>query len=498
VTVASVEREVKLAVDAGFELPAVDGLVQLAEQRLRTVYVDAQDLRLARWGISLRCRTGEDAADARWTVKLPALDGGEGSDDGQALARTEVTVDAPASTVPDELAHLVRAHVRGALLVPVAVLESCRRRWLLPGVAEIDDDDVTVLDGERVVRCFRELEVELLPDADGAVASPIVERLVAAGARPAAAASKLAQALGDAAAAPPDVVVPVVGAKATLAEVARAAIASGAVRLLRHDPGVRLGDDIEDVHQARVATRRLRSDLQTFAAAFGDEPGGVAWLRDELRWIGGCLGEVRDADVLLERFASISPPAPAVPPTVVRRLQDQRAQARAALLSAMDGDRYVVLVSSLVDAANGRLLRDGPMAGRRASGVLADVVHAQWRRLRRAHKALGADPEDAALHELRIRAKRARYASEASAAVLGKPATRFAKALAGLQGVLGDFQDAVVAEAWLTGAAKASSPAVAFACGLLVARERAEQAAARRDWVGAWDGVVAARKRWSS
>ena len=81
------------------------------------------------------------------------------------------------------------------------------------------------------------------------------------------------------------------------------------IRLLRHDPGVRLGIDIEDVHQARVATRRLRSDLRTFQPLL-DEAWADA-LRDELRWLGAELGRVRDAEVLRDRLRAAATTLPA-------------------------------------------------------------------------------------------------------------------------------------------------------------------------------------------
>ena len=63
---------------------------------------------------------------------------------------------------------------------------------------------------------------------------------------------------------------------------------------------VRLGEDPEDIHQFRVATRRLRSDLRTFAELFPTE--WVAGLRAELAWIGDRIGPVRDTDVLAGRL----------------------------------------------------------------------------------------------------------------------------------------------------------------------------------------------------
>jgi CHAD domain-containing protein len=100
--------------------------------------------------------------------------------------------------------------------------------------------------------------------------------------------------------------------------------------------------------------------------------------------------------------------------------------------------------------------------------------------------ALGAEPADAALHEVRIRAKRLRYACEAVATAVGKPAETLARAAADLQGVLGDFQDAIVAEAWLRTASTRATTAQALAAGQLIARQRDEAARSRATWNESW------------
>lgn len=61
------------------------------------------------------------------------------------------------------------------------------------------------------------------------------------------------------------------------------------------ESGVRRGDDPEELHAMRTATRRLRADLRAVREIF--EPDEVARLRGELRWLGATLGAVRDADV---------------------------------------------------------------------------------------------------------------------------------------------------------------------------------------------------------
>ena len=101
--------------------------------------------------------------------------------------------------------------------------------------------------------------------------------------------------------------------------------------------------------------------------------------------------------------------------------------------------------------------------------------------------ALDKDPDDEALHAVRIPTKRARYASEAVAPVLGKRARAFAAAAADLQDALGEHHDAVVAEHWLRDWARASrSVPGAFAAGELAGLERAAADRAKRRWRKTW------------
>ena len=89
----------------------------------------------------------------------------------------------------------------------------------------------------------------------------------------------------------------------SVGEVVRLALGTDAARLLASDPIARIGEDPEGVHQARVATRRLRSHLATFAPVLrrGARPSGST---SDLRWLGRSLGIVRDLDVLRGRFAA--------------------------------------------------------------------------------------------------------------------------------------------------------------------------------------------------
>lgn len=182
------------------------------------------------------------------------------------------------------------------------------------------------------------------------------------------------------------------------------------------------------------------------------------------------------------------------PVPVLASLRVERAEALSELLAALRGDRYVELLDRLVAAAA------EPALTAEAAGPAAEVVPAlvrkPWRSLECAVGALGKRPEDAALHDVRIQAKRCRYAAEAAAPVLGKRAAAFARAAADFQQVLGDLNDAVVAEAWLRNwaAGRRGSGAV-FAAGELAALERSAAAEARAAWRGAWKALAAARPR---
>ncbi len=500
---AGLEREAKLSAPEGFELPDLDGVLEtvVAEpahpHRLDAVYYDTPDLALARSGLTLRHRTGESGP--RWTLKLPA-----GRSSG-ALARRELGFQGRAGTVPAAVRDLVRAYLMGRPLKAVARLRTDRTTVALrdgSGVlAEVVDDVVSVERAGEPSSTFHEVEVELTaPDAPVAddLLQSTVDRLVAAGCRLTEPTPKLVQALGSAATAPPDVVLPELDSSPTVGQLVRHALASSVARLVRHDPGVRLGEDPEDVHQFRVATRRLRSDLQTFSVVL--DADRVRSLRAELRWLGGEVGAVRDGDVLTERLRAQSRGLPPTDAEAVRRLLDRLAAqhegARAEMLGALRSTRYDRLLVALTEAARAPLFVAGADPEAPAGPLVAEVVHRQWRRLRRTVDALPEPPSDAELHRVRILAKRCRYAAEAAVPAVGKPAARFAAAIAEVQGVLGDHHDATVAEEWLRAAAsEITDPAAVLAAGQLIALQRADNLRLRAAWPACWRAASAKKLR---
>lgn len=483
------EREAKLAAPSGFELPELGGadgadggfLAEvLPPRRYGTTYWDTPDLRLARWGASLRFRDGEG-----WTVKLPS------DRDGPVLVREEVTFEGGPRRVPEAAADLVRAYVRGAPLAPVGRLRAVRRPVALRNaageeLAEVVDDEVQVIQGRRVAGRFRELEVELGEAAGPDTMDRVLALLREAGARDAEPVSKYRRALGDRDVGPPELVLGDLAKDASVEDLLKRDLAEATLRLFRHEPAVRLGEDPEGVHQARVACRRLRSTLRTFSSML--EPEWTRRLRDELRWLADRLGEVRDADVMLARLSRRLDALPDDDAAAGRRLltglATERDAARVRLLEAMREPRYTALLDDLVAAARAPAVLASAAAP--AAAAMTPPVAEQWAKLRKAVKKAGGEPPDEVLHRIRVKAKRCRYAAEAVEPVVGGRARDFAKAVATLQDVLGEHHDGVVAESWLRRRAGASRRNETLVAGELIGLERADAAAARTAWRRAW------------
>ena len=354
-------------------------------------------------------------------------------------------------------------------------------------VGVVDDDEVSVEAGIGKGQRFREVEVEIHPEAPEELLSAVVDAYVGAGATVGEPRPKLAQTLGASVGEPPELAPVDLDDPPTLGQLVRSALTDHVRRIVEHDPVIRLDLDVEGVHQMRVATRRLRADLRTFRPVLDRE-----WsepLRDEAKWLGRALGRVRDADVMLasmrERRDELPERDRHGADRLVARLESDREAALATMQNVLDGRRYRLLLDALVEAAHEPRFADDTEPGEDATDVVPKLAAKPWKKLRKEVRQLDDDPADAELHQVRIRAKRARYASEAAAIAVGRQAEELADRLADLQDVLGELQDAVVAEDWLRRAAAESGSATdeALVAGLLIARERAE-AADRRGLVG--------------
>jgi len=205
--------------------------------------------------------------------------------------------------------------------------------------------------------------------------------------------------------------------------------------------------DEDAVHPVRVAIRRLRATLSTF--------GGVYRLVDretlaqEAKWAGLLLGDVRDLQVLAERFAAESP-SEAVGEVIEADIARRRTEAWGAVTDGLRGARGVALFAQLE-----RWREDPPFSDKAelpAARALPRIKKADKRvrsRLERAHAAAGDESAGELLHDARKAAKRHRYAVELAQPLLGADAERTIEERQALQDALGEHQDAVVALAFL-------------------------------------------------
>lgn len=211
-------------------------------------------------------------------------------------------------------------------------------------------------------------------------------------------------------------------------------------------------DEPDAVHRSRVATRRIRSALRTFAPLF--KKRRTRALRDELAWHADRLGAPRDAEVLKERLLAALEQLPddQVVGPVRQRLGDEldlaHAAAHAALVVSMQTTRYEDLRTELQSfVTDPPLSKAGAKAGNQQ---LADLLTVAIDRTRRLYVRAEEMPDDLHMwHEVRKTAKAARYCSEALVGAFGDEAKTRAGAWERVTEAFGEVQDTVVAEQML-------------------------------------------------
>ena len=376
------------------------GSVRPAEEfRLDAVYFDTASLDLARRRMTLRRRTG--GTDAGWHLKLPA-----GRD-----TRTELhaPLGRAVKTVPAALLTQVRAVVRGRPLGPVASVRTTRREYALCGadgavLARVCDDHVQAqrLDGSDPGQSWREWEVEL-DGASPTLLDAVEEHLLAAGATRARVSSKLGRTLGEDAAAPAQPSKQDL-ARGTIGQLLVAHLAEHTAKLHAQDAGVRAGR-AESVHRLRIAARRLRSALTSFAPLL--DRAATDPVRGELRWLGESLAQARDAQVLREHLNRVitEEPPELVVGSVATRIDDQLSAAyqsgRERALEALDSERYLRLLDALDELIDAPPLRPGVDTA--AEQGVRRLLRRDLKRLHREVRAIKAaeDPEGRDSHSTR-------------------------------------------------------------------------------------------------
>ncbi|MHA7275764.1 CYTH and CHAD domain-containing protein [Arthrobacter sp. Hz1] len=462
---------------------------------LGAVYYDLATRALLRHGITLRRRRG--GKDEGWHIKFPA-----------APHRLEVHVplsaaeDAVPDAVPVEVLDLVRVHVRGQSLIPVARLTTTRTITTLVGTVgspliEICDDLVDSEDlTTGVERSWREWEAEVVGagdypvDEQARVVDAVEYCLLNAGASPGLGGPKLALALGGK---PKDPLTE--GKPGTVRNVLTASFRRAAEDLMVWDPRVRRNEE-GSLHQLRVRSRTLRSMLKTYRPLLDAEQADH--LEERLKLVGGTLSAARDAEVMQDLIGKgiARQPQGSIPRHVMRRLEKmsaaQRLKARSHVLRELNSTGYFATLDALDDFTSSLPLRGGKKKGGKAASELPQAVKRQQtavlKTAHRANRETDLDTQLELLHEVRKRSKRLRYAIRSVdgtsgfsfSAQMGKSG----KASEKIQDILGTHRDSVLFQRYLLKASRAARRAGdnTFAYGVLHEAEQSIQRTAEADF----------------
>jgi CHAD domain-containing protein len=237
----------------------------------------------------------------------------------------------------------------------------------------------------------------------------------------------------------------------TLAEAGRKVMCFHFARMLANEKGTRLGEDIEALHDMRVAARRLRAAFEVFGEAF--ETGALKGYLKGLRATGRALGNVRDLDVFMEKARTYQATLPEDQQPGLEPLflewEAQRKRARSEMLAFLDSQEYHSFKRQFniflhTPGAGARLSSGNEPLPRLVCELAPVLIYTRLAAVRAFDPFIAGAPIER-LHALRIEFKQLRYAVEYFREVLAKQAEDIITELRGLQDHLGDLNDAHVA-----------------------------------------------------
>ena len=212
-------------------------------------------------------------------------------------------------------------------------------------------------------------------------------------------------------------------------------------------PGVLSDLDTEFVHQARVATRRMRSLIRLFRGAITEKT--EAYFGGELLWLGSLFGGVRDLDVFLLNLPHFTRTIGMAPRRSIKiltqHIREERVVCLEELKAGLGSARYRLFHSRLLAFTLRPLAKNpsAPLSLVSVHKVAPPVITARFDAvILQGRKAL-AKPELKNFHKLRIRFKRLRYACEFVSSAYGEALHTLIGETVKIQDCLGDLQDTV-------------------------------------------------------
>jgi CHAD domain-containing protein len=212
-----------------------------------------------------------------------------------------------------------------------------------------------------------------------------------------------------------------------------------------------------------------------------------------MRDVGQASNEARDIDILLEKLRgqirALDLRDQAAGAALIRTLEEDRRELQQALVAVLNSSSYCHVLE--------RLAAPAVPAAEPSPRKLDQLAGRELRRLVKRVRSLGKRPSDESLHDLRIRVKRVRYATELGGAPSDKRTRRVIKAATRMQDILGEHQDSVMGEEQLREVAyRVDTSGVAFVAGRLAERERIRRSEIQQRLPAAWKKLrKLARKR---
>jgi CHAD domain-containing protein len=279
-----------------------------------------------------------------------------------------------------------------------------------------------------------------------------------------------------------------------MSEAGRKVLALHFGKMLANEAGTRLGEEIEALHDMRVATRRMRAAAALFEPYFDRKT--LKPLLQGLRRTGRTLGAVRDLDVLLEKAHVYAATLPAEQvgglDPLLAHWTALRETAREALLAYLDGAAYHRFCADFgAFAATPGAGAPPPPVGEpiphQVRHVVPRLIQAHYESVR-AYEAVIADAPLTTYHQLRIQCKALRYALEFFRDVLGSETPELIKQVTAMQDLLGALQDAHVAAGLLTEFLDRAGPLPAVASYL--AAQHTSQAELLGRFPAPWSALI--------
>jgi len=233
----------------------------------------------------------------------------------------------------------------------------------------------------------------------------------------------------------------------TMAEAGRKALLRDFIRMLEHEDGSKTGEDIEDVHDMRVATRRMRSALRLLEPYYKSKT--VRTFRAQLKKTADALGAVRDLDVMIDNLSKFQAAQGVQLEATILLLDAERQEERADLVRILNKNNYQRFVNKFAEftttpGAGARGIDQDSLAPSQLRHLLPTQVYEHLGAVR-AYDGVIANGNAKTLHALRIEFKRLRYLVHFFSEIMGATVTDFLTELKAIQDHLGTMQDIQVA-----------------------------------------------------